>query len=137
MTTGMVAQAGLLRGAPTALAGDDLVTIGADATHHHRLHHTVGADRGRQFRQSIRVHPGARLVATGLQQFDRECVLLLGRRTFSLCRVAEQRIEAAAESTFLGRHGVFLSLRCSALRRMFAFVAQDFASEPKIGHSSA
>jgi hypothetical protein len=75
-STGTSAEAGQLRGAPAAFAGDDLVALGArravDGADQDRLHDALGLDRGGQFGQRILIHVGARLVLAGLQAFDRQ-----------------------------------------------------------------
>jgi hypothetical protein len=88
--------------APAAFAGDDLVAIGADPAHHHRLHHAVHADRRGEFRQPFRIHAGARLVLARLQRFHRQRGGALVGDRLGRRGVAQQGVEAAAESSFLG-----------------------------------
>ena len=69
-------EAGQLRRAEAALAGDDLVAHRAielaDRAHQHRLHDALALDRGGQFVQRAFVHARARLVFTGLQLRHRQ-----------------------------------------------------------------
>ena len=69
-------QAGQLRGAPAAFAGDDLVTRAlarvVDLAHDDRLDHALRADRLGQLGELALVHAAARLVLAGLQLIDRQ-----------------------------------------------------------------
>jgi hypothetical protein len=101
-----VAQLGQLRRAPAAFAGDDLVTLAADRTHHDGLDHALGAQRVGQLLQAGLIHVAARLVLAGLQGLDRQRTqAFAGGRGFRLGRrAAEQLAEAATEAAFLGGH---------------------------------
>ena len=71
-------EAGHLRGAPAALAGDDFIAlrvagVGArQRTHEYRLNQTGGFNRVRQFTQGLGAHIDPRLEFASLQQIDRQ-----------------------------------------------------------------
>jgi hypothetical protein len=68
-------QMGALRGAPAALAGDDLIALapggfGLDLVDDDRLNHAVGLNRARQLLEPGIVHGTARLIVIGLELVD-------------------------------------------------------------------
>ena len=65
-------QAGLLRGAPAALAGDQLVAAVVQGADEERLDDAAALDRGGKAGQRVRVELGARLVRVRLDQPDRQ-----------------------------------------------------------------
>lgn len=103
-------QSGLLAGPPAPLAGNDLVAAIGDRPHHDGLHHALGLDRLRQFLQRLRVHVATRLVLAALHQVEGDLLQLaaVGLYGFLLqfggTRAAQQGIEPASQSTFLGCH---------------------------------
>ena len=74
-------QADALSGAPAPLAGNDFIAFGTrgvvHGTNQNRLHDPLSFDRSGQFAQRCLVHPGARLVFTGLQRTHGKCFLAL------------------------------------------------------------
>ena len=66
---GDLEQAGALRGAPAALAGDDLEAV-ADAADEDRLNHAVRADRLRELFEPRFVDVRARLARIGHEQIE-------------------------------------------------------------------
>src|SRR3546814_12469562 len=73
-------QAGLLRRAPTPLAGQQLITPDARAQHD-RLHDTRLANALREFLQGVRVEVPTRLLAAGADPVDGD-IPDFGRRAF-------------------------------------------------------
>src|SRR5690606_7358076 len=65
-------ETGQLAGAPAAFAGDDLVAVGANWSHHDGLHDTLCPDRVGEFFQRFLIHVAARLVFAALDEFDRQ-----------------------------------------------------------------
>ena len=63
-------QARALRGAPAALAGDDLVPASLETTSDDRLNDAVGLDRVRQFLEALVLHVAARLIVIRLEEVD-------------------------------------------------------------------
>ena len=81
-----VGEARDLRGAPAALAGDDLVALRfagrrrAERAHDDRLHDALGLDGVGEFGEGFLAHVLARLVLALLQQVHRHVGQLLARR---------------------------------------------------------
>src|SRR5207247_8693375 len=85
---GDASETGELRGAPPALAGDDLEAI-ADASHHDRLDDAVRLDRLRELLQARVVDRNARLKVIGRKAID----IRVDRRGAGLRRVWYERAE--------------------------------------------
>ena len=108
-------QARHLRGAPAALAGDDLVALRlarrrrADRAHDDRLDDALGLDRVREVRERFLAHVHARLVLAARQEVHGDLQELLARRRRARLRprlgFAEQRLEPAPQPAFLVAHG--------------------------------
>ncbi len=64
--------AGNLRGAPAALAGDELEAAARQRTNQDRLHHSVGGDGGSQLGQLLFVHLRPRLEGVAVDLVERE-----------------------------------------------------------------
>ena len=135
-------QARHLRGAPAALAGDDLVLRLAardvrQRPHDDRLHDALGLDRFGELGQRVLAHVDARLVLAAPQQIDghlaQAAVGRLGRRRGS----AAPRLGRPAapggrwRAAHRGRARGFFVYSCAALtvRR----VSPDCSSEPEQG----
>ena len=78
MIAGMSLEPGELRGAPAALAGDDLVALRlagawrAERAHDDRLHDALRLDGVRQLLERFLPHVDARLVFAALEQIQRQ-----------------------------------------------------------------
>jgi hypothetical protein len=82
-----IREAGLLRGAPAPLAGDNFVALRLakvrlpDGPHDDRLNHALRLNRLRKLRQTFRAHIETRLILAPLQQIERQHrEALAGRR---------------------------------------------------------
>jgi hypothetical protein len=98
-SAGMASQTRCLRGAPAALAGDELVAAVALA-HDHRHEHAECFDRSAQLVERAGGERAPRLVRVGPDAFERDLLqVALGRRRGDVGGrvVAEQRAQAAAE----------------------------------------
>jgi hypothetical protein len=127
-TAGTSVQAGLLRRAPAALAGDDLELVLADLAHDDRLDHALRLDRLGQLGEAVDVDGGARLVLAGDQLADGDAAQAVAghsppgspaaARRLAADAPAEQGLEATAESGLARRHqAVSLSSFCSSRSR--------------------
>ena len=72
ISAGIVVEAGLLRRAPAALAGDELVAVRPDRSDEDRLQDAVLADGGGQLVERLLVEGQARLLRVGLDVVDRD-----------------------------------------------------------------
>ena len=91
-------QAGALRRAPSPFAGDDLVDVGAAASHHDRLNDAALADRRRKIFELGFRKQFARIARIGAHEFDRHAALAahaLGGVGFDT-DVAHQRRKSSA-----------------------------------------
>ena len=93
---GNLGQAREPRGAPAALARDDLIIAGAEPPHGQRLQDAVLADRVRQLVERRVVEALARLVGVALDLRDGEALQIFAR-IGAQRRVAQQRAEALAK----------------------------------------
>src|SRR5206468_4295440 len=82
----------LARGAPAALAGDQLVAALEARPHDDRLHEALRADRLRESRHGFVVEPLARLLRVRMDLFERQM------RELGL-PAADQDLEASPEAT--------------------------------------
>jgi hypothetical protein len=94
-------QTRALRRAPAALAGDDLVIVGAARAHHDRLNDAALADRVGELGEFRVGEQLARIARIGAHVFDRHLALaargaLAGLRFHT--DVAHQRCETASQS---------------------------------------
>ena len=95
-------ELGALRGAPAALAGDDLIALARgqrafDPADDDRLNDAVGLDRSRELVESRIVHVRARLILIRLELIDVD-LDRRARRRERIRRVGNQRAESFAES---------------------------------------
>src|SRR5690606_21171496 len=100
-----LAQPGQARGAPAALASDDLVVAAAQVADHDRLDHALRADRLGQLGELGVVHGLARLVAARRQRVDRQRAQHVARGRLQHRRLGlgpEQGLQAAAQPALLG-----------------------------------
>ena len=91
-------HAGALRRAPAPFAGDDLVDVGAAASHHDRLNDAALADRCRKIFELGFRKQFARIARIGAHEFDRHAALAahaLGSVGFDT-DVAHQRRKSSA-----------------------------------------
>src|SRR6185437_1947242 len=103
-------EAGLLRGAPAAFAGDQFVAVATHAVHDDRLDQALRLDRRSQFGEFRLIDPAARLVAARRDLRQRDVAQLL-RAVFTFCGVAaaEQHVEVArTQATSLRAHETLL-----------------------------
>jgi hypothetical protein len=117
-------QARLLRSAPAAFAGDDLVThataVATDFADHDRLDHALRLDRLGQLVELGRVHAGTRLELARLQPGHRQPQQRLARLRFQRRDLgrglgSQQGFQAAAQAALLrrgrlGTHGFAVSV---------------------------
>ena len=89
-------QAGLLRGAPAALAGDQLVAAVGQGADEQRLDDAAALDRGGEAGQRLGVEAGARLVRVRLDQLDRQLAQLAG--VAGRGALGQDRRQAAADA---------------------------------------
>ena len=93
-------EAGHLRRAPSALAGNDLVlAIASGDADQHRLHQALRLDRARELVERLGVHPRSRLVAPPFQRVDPQHLQLVAGLGFVTAR--QERIEAASKPSHL------------------------------------
>jgi len=105
-------QAGTLRGAPAAFAGDDFVgaataSVGAGVlAHDNRLDHALCLDRCREFIELGIVHRTPRLELARHHRVDRQRAQLVAGQRLQRLHVrrarAQQCFQATAEATLLG-----------------------------------
>ena len=125
-----VGKPGQLRGPPTTLARDDLVTLTGrpgsrwrdtghlDGSYHDRLHHALRLDRLGERLEGLGPHVDAGLVTTPLQHIERQArqFLLGGERDIGCdtgrsgrwtggARLTEQGFETASEAGLFRVHG--------------------------------
>jgi hypothetical protein len=90
------AESGHLRCPPATLPGDDFVSLrltessGIQRPNHYGLNDTLGLDRIRQFLQGFGPHVEARLVASTLQEVERQLGQLLAIRS----RCGDRRVSS-------------------------------------------
>ena len=87
-------QPGQTRGAPPALAGDQLISV-AQGSHQQGLQHAVHADGFRQLAKRLGVETRPHLLARGLDLVDGDH---LRHKCFAFRRHRDQRVESSAES---------------------------------------
>ena len=97
-----VVNAGLLRGSPAPLAGDDLVGVGGPRVgpDDNRLDDALLADRIGQFCKMFIVERAPRVARVGPNEFDRYALLpgRAGARRLFRGRIANERREAPSEA---------------------------------------
>ena len=91
-----------MAGAPAPLAGDDFVFVGADGTHHDRLHHALRANRIGEFFERFLIHIATRLVFAALNKFNRQMPQLTVFHFATVSRLYHCRCNCSFNSNLLG-----------------------------------